>query len=106
MARHQGGMDTSDMKTDSDRPLDKLHQLQPFLGLGGWWLGPVLSAFEVALVSGQLGVLPGIPVVLLKSWEEFLSRATRIFIEDDNDRGVPGALKECEETVIKPLSRQ
>ena len=58
------------------------------------------------LISSQLGVLPGTPVVLLKSREGRASLLSNKGIEDDNDSGVPWGSKECEGAVITPLSRQ
>lgn len=59
----------------------------------------------MSLTSGQLGVLPGIPLVVLKGGGVFLSWTTRAW-ERIATVECPEPLKEFEMTVIKPLSGQ
>lgn len=58
------------------------------------------------LSSGQVGVLPGIPVVLLGSGEGRLSLLSNKGMKMIMAERCPEALKECGVTVIKPLNRQ
>lgn len=56
------------------------------------------------LSSGQVGVLPGIPVVLLGSGEGRLSLLSNKGMKMIMAERCPEALKECGVTVIKPLN--
>lgn len=103
LSYHLGALRPCHMRANGDKFIDNIaSRLQPLLGLEGWWLNLIYSAFEVLISGGQLGVSPGFPVVVLRKASLFwVTGAWKMIMAV----GCPEPFKEFKVIIIKLLSR-